>query len=256
MLNEREWNTINNILLELYTIENIDLLSQKLFLVLRMLISYTKGYMILLDENRNIIEDKSHFEGMADKGVSDYINRYYNDDYLRLVYEISPETMVYRDSDIMNDDIRMQTDFFKKFLKFEDIPYGCGILIVHQKRVIAIFNLFRNDVYGDFSDKDIYILNILKRHIENMVYKNVYLNRQKTFNPECFEIASKKYELTKRESEILMLVCQGMLNNEICDMLSISLSTVKKHIYNLYIKTGVKSRTQLVNLVYNCLGNN
>ena len=42
MLNEQEWNTINNILLELYTIDDIDMLSQKLMYVIRMLIPFTK----------------------------------------------------------------------------------------------------------------------------------------------------------------------------------------------------------------------
>lgn len=249
MLDEREWNIINNILLEIYTIDNITSLMQKLFLVLRMLIPYTKGYMVLLDDNRNIMREKSYFEGMEERGIDDYINKYYDSDYLKFAYEINHETMVYRDSDILNDNLRVKTDFFREFLKNEDIPYGCGILIINNNRILGVFNLFRNETLGDFKEKDIYILNVLKGHIANIIY-NLCSKKAEVKDFDRFDYVKNKYELTKRECEILKLISKGLLNNEIGDTLSISLSTVKKHIYNLFNKMGVNSRTQLVNLVY------
>ena len=47
MLKETEWLTINNVLLELYAQENLADLAQKLLRVTRMLIPYTKGYLLL-----------------------------------------------------------------------------------------------------------------------------------------------------------------------------------------------------------------
>jgi DNA-binding CsgD family transcriptional regulator len=54
-------------------------------------------------------------------------------------------------------------------------------------------------------------------------------------------------ELTERESEIVGLLSQGLANKEIADKLCISPATVKNHIYNIYQKTGVKSRVELLN---------
>jgi len=65
MLKESEWNTINNILLELYNIEDIKIFSQKFMNVIRMLIPYTKGWFLLLDDKQNIIIDKSYFKGVV-----------------------------------------------------------------------------------------------------------------------------------------------------------------------------------------------
>ena len=48
----------------------------------------------------------------------------------------------------------------------------------------------------------------------------------------------------------MRLLARGLSNSEICDRLTVSISTVKKHIYNLFTKTNVKSRTQLMNLLY------
>lgn len=251
MLSEQEWNTLNNILLELYTTDSIDNLFSKLIKLLRMLILFTKSYFLLLDDEQCIINDETYFSGMDKETVQDYINHYYNEDYLSYIYEITAETTVYKDTNILIDDIRKHTEFYKNFLKPLDIPYGCGIMIIKNKRIIGIFNLFRSEKLNDFSDRDIYILDILKKHIENIVYNTIQLSRQHIVMERCFTDISEEYSLTKREMEIFKLLSKGLSNTEICDELFISLSTVKKHIYNLYLKTGVNSRTQLINLLYN-----
>jgi LuxR family maltose regulon positive regulatory protein len=52
--------------------------------------------------------------------------------------------------------------------------------------------------------------------------------------------------LSKRESEVLQLIAEGLSNQEIADRLFISLSTVKWHTGNIYGKLGVRNRTQAV----------
>lgn len=53
-------------------------------------------------------------------------------------------------------------------------------------------------------------------------------------------------EISKREKEVLELICRGMSNQEIADALFISLTTVKSHVSNLFLKFDVKRRTQLI----------
>ncbi len=53
-------------------------------------------------------------------------------------------------------------------------------------------------------------------------------------------------ELTKRETEVLKLICEGMSNSQIADKLFISLRTVEGHKSNLITKTGVKNSISLV----------
>jgi DNA-binding CsgD family transcriptional regulator len=61
------------------------------------------------------------------------------------------------------------------------------------------------------------------------------------------------FGVTKREAEIIELICEGKSNKSIADALFISHYTVKDHIYNIFQKTGVKSRIQLANLVQELL---
>lgn len=60
----------------------------------------------------------------------------------------------------------------------------------------------------------------------------------------------KKNKLSRREAEVLAEVIDGRTNAEISDKLSISVSTVKKHVYNIFNKTGVSSRSQLLNFIF------
>lgn len=59
----------------------------------------------------------------------------------------------------------------------------------------------------------------------------------------------KKFEVSPRETDIIREICNGLSNKEISDKLFISLQTVKDHSHRIYIKTNVRSRVQLINLV-------
>jgi DNA-binding CsgD family transcriptional regulator len=60
---------------------------------------------------------------------------------------------------------------------------------------------------------------------------------------------SEKYEISKREKDVVQLICKGLSNQEISEALFISLQTVKDHIHRIFNKTGVKNRVQLTNLL-------
>jgi len=64
-----------------------------------------------------------------------------------------------------------------------------------------------------------------------------------------FEEFCKRFEVSPRESDVIREICNGLSNKEISDKLFISLQTVKDHTHHIYIKTNVKSRVQLINLV-------
>jgi PAS domain S-box-containing protein len=56
----------------------------------------------------------------------------------------------------------------------------------------------------------------------------------------------ERAELSGRDTEILRLVVQGMANKEIADKMQLSESTVKNALQQLFAKTGVRTRSQLV----------
>jgi ATP/maltotriose-dependent transcriptional regulator MalT len=52
--------------------------------------------------------------------------------------------------------------------------------------------------------------------------------------------------ISPREQQILQLVCAGLSNREIGARCSVSASTVKTHLENIYRKLGVNSRMQAI----------
>ena len=58
--------------------------------------------------------------------------------------------------------------------------------------------------------------------------------------------SDRNNELSEREFEILVNICNGMTNNEIADKLFISPKTVEVHKSNIFRKTDVKNSAQLV----------
>ncbi len=52
--------------------------------------------------------------------------------------------------------------------------------------------------------------------------------------------------LSKREMEIVELLARGFTNEQISECLYISCSTVKTHIRNIYVKTDIHDRANLV----------
>ncbi|MBV1942311.1 response regulator transcription factor [Streptomyces sp. BV286] len=56
--------------------------------------------------------------------------------------------------------------------------------------------------------------------------------------------------LTARETEVLVLIADGLTNQEIARKLHVSTATVKTHINNLFAKTGLKDRAQAVRYAF------
>ncbi len=54
--------------------------------------------------------------------------------------------------------------------------------------------------------------------------------------------------LSVREREVIALVGEGCSNKEIADKLYISSATVRNHLHNVFEKTGVSNRVELLRL--------
>jgi DNA-binding CsgD family transcriptional regulator len=86
---------------------------------------------------------------------------------------------------------------------------------------------------------------LVKPRVQTVVIeKEIYVPQPATFSINENEL--KKLNLTTREYEVLQLLSQGHSNAEIANKLFLSLSTVKTHASNLFVKMDVKSRTQAI----------
>lgn len=79
---------------------------------------------------------------------------------------------------------------------------------------------------------------------EVLVVKEVLV--QPTENFAVNENNLKHLGISKREHEVLILMAQGLSNQEVADKLFVSLNTVKTHSSKLFEKLNVQRRTQAV----------
>lgn len=120
--------------------------------------------------------------------------------------------------------------------------------------VLCITPLALNGYHEVF--KFLFLLVFLSWHLIPLLFLNIFLNKYQepeSTLPDDFETRllafAEKHEISKREIEVVRLICRGHSNQEISDSLFISLQTVKDHIHRIFVKTGVRNRVQLSNLI-------
>lgn len=87
---------------------------------------------------------------------------------------------------------------------------------------------------------------ILKKAVRAIFSGEFWLERKLIKNViSCMNSSEKKVNLTKKEREIVTLICNGHRNKEIAQKLDISEQTVKSHCNRIYKKVGVSDRLQL-----------
>ncbi|MPY17216.1 response regulator transcription factor [Paenibacillus glucanolyticus] len=76
----------------------------------------------------------------------------------------------------------------------------------------------------------------------------IHLNmiRNAMISSQSMGAGISEIHFTKRELELLVLIMEGSSNEEIAQMLMISIGTVKRYIHNIYQKLEVKNRVQAV----------
>jgi DNA-binding CsgD family transcriptional regulator len=96
----------------------------------------------------------------------------------------------------------------------------------------------------------------LSWHLIPILFLHLYLDKYHGKTAEVqvgFETKLKSfaetYEISKREQEVIQLISKGLSNQEISESLYISLQTVKDHVHRIFVKTGVKNRIQLTNMI-------
>lgn len=256
MLEQHEWEKINLITSEMNRITDITKFRREFLTKLGRLIAFDLADFYLNDaksSNRVKLVDPVVVSRFARKFNEKFMveyDRYYGQvDYVKWIFS-SHESVVYRESDLINSEMRAKSAFYLDYLKPAGFVNVAGISIAEQGVCIGAITLYRTDQYGDFTEKDIYILKQLLPHIQSKLTAEteaVEQNVRQSKNSSYF--LSHEYHLSRREIEILKLLCDGKNNNEISKLLSISVNTVKKHISNIFNKLNVESRTQLIHFI-------
>ncbi len=249
ILQDFEWEILSDIINQMNCIKGLDDVRLLFLQKLKKLIDYDFAEFSLGEVQHAHIKlvdpvVVSNFsKSFEDAFMKKYESRYGEMDYVRWIFS-NYESVVYRESDLINEAVRKKAPFYIEYLEPHGLIYLAGISIVEKGGFVGGITFYNTQMKKDFSDRDLYILKQLLPHLEQRFQSieeiEVHKHReQKKMQP---------YQLTARECEMLQHICRGLSNLEIAEKNSISVTTVKKHINNIFMKTGVKSRTQLITM--------
>ena len=85
-------------------------------------------------------------------------------------------------------------------------------------------------------------------HVEGRLVLEAFHSNQQNETDSFSFFLKKTYQLTPKEIEIARLIKNGNNNQEISNILSIEISTVKKHITHILEKTHETDRLKLIKL--------
>ena len=242
-LDTNDWILLNSIIYKIYTMSNIDEMREQFLEQMKMLIDYDSAdFLLASPDGENKLVSPVLFNCEEDMSIA-----YDEIDYSRgILY--SGKTLIYRETDIIDDSKRVETDYYKKVYKTNKWHYSLQMVLARKKEFVGVITFYRTIGKDDFVYDDIFILDLLKDHLAFRLYQQ---KKSGNLISEKLSVAgaTEKYGLTRREETILRLLMEGRANVTICDSLVISENTLKKHILNLYRKLGINNRVGLFKMI-------
>lgn len=253
MISNHEWENLNELVVLLYGIKNSAAMRKAFLTKLMTLIDFDLADFNLSQgekEREQWLKDPVVVSIFNEKTERAFINlyetQYYKIDYVNWIFA-HHESVVYRESDLINDKLRRESKFYKDYLAKYDLGSVAGISIITAGHLAGAITLYKSESKGDFTDQDIYILERLLPHLQN-VLRSAQEERAKD-QSEVKKLLKYQFHITQKEMEIIGQILSGYSNAEISHINQTSLNTTKSHVANIFEKTGVNSRTQLISFL-------
>lgn len=247
-IEKNELGLISRIIYGIHTIEDLDEMRLNFLELLQVLIPFATATFVLAPETGEYQLERPVAVNGGDMDVlRSYLERFKDYDYSRWIF-LTKESMTYRETDLLSEETRTNTKFFKEVYGSANIHYSAQISLAHKKEFLGIVSLYRIKGDSDFSDKEMYMLDQFKNHLSFRLYKERNSGGRKVLPPSA-ELLARQYMLTSREEEILELLLSDVPTEEIMSRLCISIHTLKKHKSNLYKKLNISGKHALYRIL-------
>ncbi|MBR3227526.1 MAG: hypothetical protein IKF68_03175 [Erysipelotrichaceae bacterium] len=245
MLRTEDWNRINSILLKLYRTRNEQELRKIILKEADELFSLKASFFDLcsLYRGAHLYHDPLSLT-LKSEDLQDYYSEFIDKDYMNWLMNEAGDLLVYRDSDFMDEKVIEKTALYKKWMSPLDLKYTMCANIAFEDIVYGSVVLIRGREKKDFSDREVEIMKIIAEHtalkMHDLYPSGIVYKR---------ESGGDIYGLTEREREIAQLLRRPLNTSEIAGKLCISENTLNRHIANIYRKTSVHSRLELIEIL-------
>ena len=136
-----------------------------------------------------------------------------------------------------------RSEFITDYIKPQGLHYSTGFSLSdvnnHKKCCVAFDRVNRSS----YTEDEMATMRVIKAHVDNL-HKNLFVLSSNTY--DRFQKQGPEASLSRRESEIAELLCEGVTPANIGKKLCLSISTVYRHIANIHSKLGVSNRQELL----------
>lgn len=235
----KDWEKINEIILEMNS-ENDILKALNTFLLdIEELIPYEKACIYFYDLSSPELVKEYIGQGFSDKELTEYERYYCNID--DVVDKMMPnKEVIIKSTEAFDFDSRKETEYFIDYVT----PARTKISLdtnfrwdfENKEFCMGSLDLFRSEKDVDFTEREVEICRIFQPHIELKASNYAFL----------FENMAHQYSLTNTEQDIATMILKGYSNEEIAAEKFITISTVKKHVSKILEKSDSKSRIEFI----------
>lgn len=238
-----DWVILNDIIYDIYTMEDFSDMQFHFLEHMQMILDFDAAVFSL--PSREALTAINSFTTLHCD--PDLIRKYQSLDYRHgIMY--SGKSMVFRDTDIISDEKRLQSEYYRSVYIPNKWSFALQMTLAKSGNFLGAVTFYRRSGKPDFAYFDIFILNMLKDHLSYRL--ETQLSKEQSGDSRLsLEKAADTYSLTKREVTILELLLKGEETDAICQTLLISPNTLKKHILNIYRKLGINSRSQIFRMI-------
>lgn len=262
-LEQREWAFIDDIIFFLYSDDDF-INERKTFLsYINQLVPNRFSVFHLADRSgEHMLYDPVLYIHGAENGatveqletINRYIERYEEEDFGKWMMLVGRRD-VYREMDLINDDEIRATGYYNDTYAMFGVKYSMQVISAYDKEFQAAIVLGRSESDGDFTDKELYMMELINRHLSLRLYQETRWEKLDEYAVDVhmdsiIQDMTEECQLTKRESEVISkVVKEGLTNEKICRDLCITTHTLNKHLINIYRKCDVNSRAALTHKV-------
>ena len=132
--------------------------------------------------------------------------------------------------------------------KKRNLVWAAGVGLMLSRIMEGLLILFEDQLINNYLLLIIIISTLLAFIL--VLYFTMFINKHNETTGDRIKQIVVKYQLSNQEEKVLMLLINGKNNQEISEELFISVYTVKRHIANIYQKTGMNKK-YLKEICYN-----
>ena len=250
MLDMVPWEKINDFLLKIETCEDVGVFADTALKSMGELVYFDKGLAYILNGAGAVVGEKyCNFQQQVSEAYLEY--------YSKLDIPRSPGRDWKKEPPGVEPLLRFvdwsqmeQGEYYTDYIEPQKLKYSCHMSLRDRDgitRVTFVWDRSHDVPFGEMEQK---VIAGLLPHMNNRVcslYRNALSDSRNTRGRILLETAG----LTKREMEIVRLLCQGVSQAKISKMLYISATTTRKHITHIYEKLKVSSMQELLVRLFN-----